>query len=193
MAVLMIAEMHGATPELYEQVNSKMGVDKDHLPDGLIQHLAGKADDGLVAVDVWDSEDSFKRFAEERLGPALRELGVPPDMKPTVHQVHKMIEKGSGDHAGVILIIESDGFGPDLYDDLTARMDAHQGDGSNHLAVSHVAAVKDGGMVFVDVWDSAESFSRFAEEQLGPAAGDRDLPAMETRVLPVQNRFARKG
>src|SRR5438105_1751898 len=93
MAVLMIAEMKGATPELYEQVNQSMGVDSDHLPDGLIQHVAGRTDDGLLAVDVWDSEESFARFAEERLGPALQELGVPPDMSPTLYPVHNLLEQ----------------------------------------------------------------------------------------------------
>src|SRR5438445_422927 len=193
MAVLMIAEMKGATPELYEQVNQSMGVDGDHLPDGLIQHVAGRTDDGLLAVDVWDSEESFRRFAEERLGPALQELGVPPDMSPTFYPVHNLIEQGRGDDAGVILIIDSSNFTPDSYDDIVTRMPAHAGDGSNHPAVSHVAAVSDDGMVFVDVWDSAESAQRFFEAQIGPASEGTDVGPIEPRVLPVHNRFARKS
>ena len=192
MAVLMIAEMKGATPELYEQVNRAMGFDDDHLPDGLIQHVAGKTDDGLLAVDVWDSEASFERFARERLGPALQGLGVPPDMAPTFYPVHNMIEQGSGGQANVMLLIDSEGFAPVDYDDVISRMPAHAGDGSGHPAVSHVAAVTDNGMYFVDVWDSAESAGKFFVEQVGPASGGQG-PELEPRVLPVHNRFAAKS
>lgn len=192
MAVLMIAEMKGAAPELYEQVNRAMGVDAGNLTDGLIQHVAGTTDDGLLAVDVWDSEASFERFARERLGPALEGLGVPADMAPTFYPVHNLIEQGSGGQANVMLLIDSEGFGPADYDDVISRMPAHAGDGSGHPAVSHVAAVTDNGMYLVDVWDSPEAAQQFFAEQVGPAAGG-EMPELEPRVVPVHNRFAAEG
>lgn len=87
------------------------------------------------------------------------------------------------------MIIESDEFGPELYDRLIARMPAHAGDGSAHPAVSHVAALAEGGMVFVDVWDSPESFGRFAGEAIAQAAEGEDVPALEPRFAPVHNRL----
>jgi hypothetical protein len=90
------------------------------------------------------------------------------------------------------VVIESDGFRPGDYDSVTAEMDAHAGDGSNHPAVSHIAAVSDDGMVFVDVWDSPESVGKFVEEQIGPAtaATGTDLGQVEPRFVPVHNRFS---
>ena len=65
-------------------------------------------------------------------------------------------------------------------------MDGHSGDGSSHPAVSHVAALTDGGgMVFVDVWDSAESFGRYAEETIAPASEGDEMPALEPRFVPI--------
>ena len=74
-------------------------------------------------------------------------------------------------------------------------MDAHAGDGSGHPAVSHIAAITDDGMVFVDIWDSPESAGRFVDEKVGPAADDvgTDFGDMQPRFVPVHNRFASGG
>ena len=89
----------------------------------------------------------------------------------------------------MIVLIEIDGFRPETYDELVAAMDAHAGDGSGHPAVSHVAAQTAEGMVIVDVWDSPESFGRFAEEQITPAAQSADMPPLEPRFVPVHNHI----
>jgi hypothetical protein len=190
VAVLMIIELPGATTAMYDQVNEQAGISQENLPEGLISHQAGATDDGILIADVWESEEALERFTREQIGPILERMGVPP-AKPRVFPVHSHIEKGQGDRAGVMLVIESDGFSPGDYDAVTSKMDAHRGDGSNHPSVTHIAAVSDGGMVFVDVWDSPESFGRFAEEQLGPASAGANLPELEPRFVPVHNRFAR--
>ena len=43
---------------------------------------------------MWESRDVFDRFREEKLLPAIRELvgdDGPPDVKPEVNPVHKLI------------------------------------------------------------------------------------------------------
>src|SRR5437868_6025504 len=136
----MIMELPGATTEMYDQVNEEAGISQANLPEGLISHNAGATDGGLMIVDVWESEDAFQRFARDTIGPVLERAGVPP-VEPRVLPVHNMIEKGAGNDPRVMLVIESDAFTPEGYDALTSKMPAHEGDGSNHLAVSHVAAV----------------------------------------------------
>src|SRR3989442_12323201 len=171
MAVLMIAELPGMTAADYDAVNEKIGIRGDEdAPDGLIQHLAGETADGLLIADVWESPEQFERFFAERAGPAIAEVGG-PRVEPRVHPVHNMIRRGSGTDANVLLLIDSGGFTPEAYDAVTSRMAAHAGDGTGHPADWHVAAESCDGMVFVDVWDSPESFGRFAQEQLGPSAG----------------------
>jgi hypothetical protein len=126
---------------------------------------------------------------EERLGAALQQAGVSGRPDPRVVPVHNHIPNGAGAHAGVIMIIESDDFDPETYDQMTSGMDAHQGDGSNHPAVSHVAGVTDSGMVFVDVWGAPEEFAAFAESELAPAAGEAGPPPLEPRFVPVYNHM----
>jgi hypothetical protein len=115
--------------------------------------------------------------------------------EPRVFPVHNHIRQGSGTDAGVIVFIESEGFSPDDYDRVTAEMPAHAGDGSGHPAVSHVAAVSDDGMVFVDVWDSPESVGGFFEEQVNPAtaATGTDLGSAGRASCPSTTGSPRRG
>jgi len=189
----MILEIGGATTDNYDAVNAAMGVDKDHLPEGLISHAVGPTENGLAIVDFWDNAGDMERFVQQQVGPAMQQVGLPSGAQPRVHPVHNLIEKGSGDQANVMLLIDSSTFTPAAYDEIVSRMPAHAGDGSNHPAVSHVAAVSDDGMVFVDLWDSAESAQSFFESQIGPASEGLDVGTIEPRVVPVHNRFAAKS
>ena len=187
MAILMLLELDGVTVGQYDQVNEALRIEGgDDAPDGLISHAAAVTDRGLLIADVWDSEESLHQF-DERLGAALAAAGVEPGGAPRIHEVHNFIPQGAGTDAGVLMVIESDEFTPELYDRLTGRMSSHVGDGSSHPAVSHVAALRGGGMVFVDVWDSPEAFGRFAEETIVPAAEGEDLPALEPQFHRLHN------
>jgi len=190
MAILMILDIPGGTVGQYDKVNEIMGVDDDNTPDGLISHAAGPTDDGLLIVDVWESEDALNRFVGEQVMPAMQQAAV-PQAQPRVLPVHNRIDSGAGSEPNVILLIESDTFTPAMYDDIVSRMPAHAGGGSSHPAVSHVAARTDDGMVFVDVWDSPESAQRFFESQLGPASEGVDIGPIEPKIVPVHNRFAK--
>jgi hypothetical protein len=191
MAILMIAEFNGVTTGDYDELNRTLGIDADHPPDGLISHAAGPTDDGLLIVDTWESEEALNHFFAERVGPAMKQMGMAEQPQPRVHPVHNQIVQGAGRKAGTILLIEAEGFDADAYDRLTVGMDAHSGDGSNHPAVSHVAAVADRGMVIVDVWESPEEFGRFAEHEL--ASAQDQIGPMEPRFVQLHNRLVGKS
>src|SRR5581483_6960557 len=134
----------GATEEQYHGANDQMGIRTNaDAPDGLISHVAARTDDGVLVVDVWESEEKLGRFFDERLGAALAANGIDAG-EPTIMPVHNLIEKGAGSAANVLVLVEAEGFGPETYDAMTASMDAHVTDGSSHPAVSHVAATRDG-------------------------------------------------
>ena len=78
MAILVIAEIPGGTVEQYEAVSRAIGFrDPDFEPPaGLISHTAGVTGDGILIADVWDSPESFGRFADQQLGPAAEGAGV---------------------------------------------------------------------------------------------------------------------
>src|SRR4051812_8498478 len=132
MAVLMVMEAPGGTTAGYDRANELMGIHGDQdAPDGLIQHVAASDGNSIVVADVWESEEALGRFFEERLGKALREAGFGSDVKPRIMPVHNYLS-GVGGQAGVLLVVEIDGFTPDAYDKMTAGMDVHGGGRSHH-------------------------------------------------------------
>ena len=189
MAILMMVELPGVTPASYQTMNESMGIHgDDDAPEGLISHLASTTDGGMLVTDVWESKDAFYSFVAERLGPALAAAGV-PEVEPRVLDVHRLIAQGAGTAANVVLIIDSPDFTTETYDRAIELIPAHSGDGSTHPAVSHVAARAGEGMVFVDVWDSPESFGAFAEAQLAPIAAQVEMPSLTPRFLPIHKRL----
>ena len=93
MAIIRIVQPPGVTPEMYDAVNSRKGV-RESPPEGLILHTAGELDGKWQIVDVWESEEHARRFDEERLGPAVREIsGIsePPAPAVVVYGAHSVI------------------------------------------------------------------------------------------------------
>jgi hypothetical protein len=74
MAVVIVNEMEGGGQDLYDQVNPKV-MEGGNLPDGCQLHIAGPYENGWRVITVWDSEDRFQQFREEKLIPAIREAG----------------------------------------------------------------------------------------------------------------------
>lgn len=193
MAVMVVADINGGTVEQYDAVSRAVGFGEPDFepPAGLIWHVAGVSDDGVLIVDLWESAEDFHQFmgGAQR---AIQEAAVPP-FEPRILPVHNT-RRGRGTQAGVIVFIEAPGFGPGQYDGVTAHMPSHAGE-SNHPALTHAAGVTDDGMLFVDVWESPEAFGRFADSELGPAAeaAGEDLGGLEPRIVPVHNRMEGTG
>jgi hypothetical protein len=195
MAVLMIMEAPGATPEEYARTNEIMGIGGDEdAPDGLIQHIAAFDDQGLLVADVWESQEAVGRFYEERLGAALKEAGIAEKAgQPRMLPVHNALT-GKGAEANVVMMIEIEDLGSDAYDEMVSNMDAHYGDGSKHPVTTHTAAHGEGGgMVILDLWESPEAFGKFAEEQIGPAGAAVGLGPIEPRIVPLHNHIRGKA
>jgi hypothetical protein len=91
MAVAFKMRFPGATIEQYEQVLELMGFTGDVADaDGAIFHWVAKTDDGLLVVDVWESDEQFERFSEEQIGPFTQQVGMGPP-KITRHEVHNTL------------------------------------------------------------------------------------------------------
>jgi heme-degrading monooxygenase HmoA len=185
VAIVLRMEFPGGTTEQYDEVNRILGIEGDHdAPDGLILHMAGKSDDGVLIIDVWESQEAVDAFFESA-GPAIAQSGA-PQSEPQIHKLHNMIPKGAGTEAGVIMEIEIDA-DPELYDDMLGKMPSHVGDGSAHPVHAHIAGVtEDGKMYIADLWESPEAFAAFAEAEIAPAAEGR-LGEIQPRFTPVHN------
>jgi hypothetical protein len=92
MAVVIVNEIEGGSQDFYDQVNPKV-MPGGQLPDGCQVHIAGPVDKGWRVITVWDSDEQFQEFRDEKLIPALREAGgedrVAPEIK--TNPVHNLI------------------------------------------------------------------------------------------------------
>jgi hypothetical protein len=187
MAVLMTLEVPGGTTAKYDRTNEILGIHDEHdVPAGLISHVCGETDDGIVVVDVWDSVVSLDDFANHRLGAALEKAEMPP-AEPHTSPVHNLFF-GRGAEANVIVLIETPGMSTDTYDAIAAKMPSHADGGANHPAVMHVAAAEpDGHVRVVDLWGSEEAFRELVDKEIGPAMGGPE--PFVVRFVPVYNRI----
>ncbi|WP_128428787.1 hypothetical protein [Streptomyces cyaneus] len=79
MAVLVVNHSAEWTQELYQATFDRAIPDRANPPAGLVTHYAApRAGGGWQVIDVWESEDAFRRFLEESVVPAAKELGAPP-------------------------------------------------------------------------------------------------------------------
>jgi hypothetical protein len=189
MPIVMAMRWDGLTANHYDAVMRELDFE-DEPANGGIVHVSCVTDAGLRVLDVWESEDALKRFFEERLGEALGAAGIDAKRSPPkILPVHNMLY-GSGTEANVAMIVEVPDLGTETYDEMTSKMEPHRGDGSNHPCVTHTAAaMENGGVLVVDLWDSPESFGEFAAEQIGPAGEKVGLGPIEPRFVPVHNRI----
>jgi hypothetical protein len=90
MAIVVANTMKGQTQETYDAVIGKV-MDGGKLPQGCQVHIAGPVSEGWRVITVWDSEDDFNRFREEKLIPALREAGAPVAPSIETNPMYRLI------------------------------------------------------------------------------------------------------
>jgi len=90
MSVAFVLQFDGIDQTKYDSVMRELGLDQDGAdwPEGILEHTAGKMDDGWCVVDIWNSEADFAKFRESRLGPALAKVGGMPAPKVTTFPVY---------------------------------------------------------------------------------------------------------
>jgi hypothetical protein len=57
-------------------------------------------------------------------------------------------------------------------------------------ALVHMAGETDGGFRVVDIWESAEAFQKFAEEQIQPLSSAEGFPAPQVSMWEVHNTLS---
>jgi hypothetical protein len=78
------------TREQYDRLNGEIAQD----PEGLILHTAAEKGGGMRIIDVWESEEAYRRFESEILVPAMERAGLeaPPGDPPPLdsYEVHSL-------------------------------------------------------------------------------------------------------
>lgn len=75
MAVALFMHWPGVTPEQYDALMTRLDLDANPAA-GSVLHLAALTEEGLEACDVWQTEQAFRSFLEQRMMPVVRELGI---------------------------------------------------------------------------------------------------------------------
>jgi hypothetical protein len=95
VAVVAVFQSPSLTQDAYEESVRKLTGGKGRLEgpadwpvEGLLAHIAGQGENGFRVVDVWESEDAFRRFGET-LMPILSEIGV--EGQPEIYAAHTFV------------------------------------------------------------------------------------------------------
>jgi hypothetical protein len=90
MTVAMMVDNAQGSQEVYERIRELLGVER---PAGGIFHVAGPGPNGgWRVIEVWDSEESARRFFEERVLPAAEAVGAPALPSPQFWPVHSYLD-----------------------------------------------------------------------------------------------------
>ena len=85
MAVVLEVVFPELSPEQYEQLKAKVGW-VESPPAGGISHVVWWEGDDCHGVDIWESEEAWGKFGNDRMGPAAAELGITMEaVRPFTH------------------------------------------------------------------------------------------------------------
>lgn len=92
MAVMMVSEVGGQTPEGYDGMLGAVGAALAGAQ-GFLMHLSHPVDGGWRVVEVWESREDAARFFAEHIAPKLPE-GIRPKLSFTV--LHSAVTPARG-------------------------------------------------------------------------------------------------
>lgn len=93
MAVMLVMDWEGVTPEQYDQAKELVNWEGDPAPGG-IYHASGFDEAGLHVVDIWESAEDFQRFVGERLTPGVQQLGIAGQPEVRIYPIHDLFAPG---------------------------------------------------------------------------------------------------
>ena len=93
MATVMLMEWPGLAPEQYEQVMKNLDLDANP-PEGGMLHVSGFEAGSLRVLDVWESEQAWDRFLNERIMPAVQQAGIETQPQVRLYPVHNVYLPG---------------------------------------------------------------------------------------------------
>ena len=82
MAVAMYMHWPGMASDQYDAVMARLGLDANP-PAGGVLHMATATDEGVEVYEIWQTEQAFTGYMEQRLLPVVSELGISgePDVR----------------------------------------------------------------------------------------------------------------
>jgi hypothetical protein len=90
MPVVLEVVFPGLSPAQYDQLKAKVGW-VEEPPAGGISHIVWWEGDDCHGVDIWETEEAWGAFGNDRMGPAAAELGIQMDVTAAFHQPHEVL------------------------------------------------------------------------------------------------------
>jgi hypothetical protein len=101
MAYVATLDIPGLTTEQYDAVLKRMEVVERPSP-GMYLHICAPIEAGLRVTEVWETEEGFHSFIEERLFPAAVALGIQAEPVITVKPLHFLFAPRVEEIAGLV-------------------------------------------------------------------------------------------
>ncbi len=89
MAVAMFMHWPGVTSDQYDALMARLSLDANPAAGGVL-HLATLTEEGLEVCDVWQTEQAFRGFLEQRMLPVVRELGITGEPEVRLIPLHNL-------------------------------------------------------------------------------------------------------
>lgn len=89
MAVAMFMHWPGMTPDQYDAVMARLALDANPAAGGVL-HLAALTDEGLEVCDVWQTEQAFHGFLQQRWLPVVGELEISGEPEIKLVPLHNL-------------------------------------------------------------------------------------------------------
>ena len=89
MAVAMFMHWPGVTSDQYDAVMARLGLDANPAAGGVL-HVAALTDEGLEVCDVWQTEQAFHSFLEQRMLPVVSELVIGGEPEIRIVPLHNL-------------------------------------------------------------------------------------------------------
>ena len=95
VAVGVQVDFNGMTLEQYDEVIERMGFSpRGAGGPGALFHWVTTTSDGIRVTDVWENQEDFERFAEEKIGPITQAVGIPAQPEIQYFDVHNYLTAG---------------------------------------------------------------------------------------------------
>ena len=95
VAVGVQVDFKGMTLEQYDEVIYRMGFEpRGAGGPGSLFHLVTKTADGIRVTDVWETQEDFEKFSEEKIGPITQEVGIQGQPEIQYFDVHNYLTGG---------------------------------------------------------------------------------------------------
>jgi hypothetical protein len=101
MTVVTTIDVYDMSNSEYRAVLDRMGVEARPEP-GIYLHVTAQTDFGYRVIEIWDSPEGFESFAQQRMLPALKDLGIDRRTEITVKPLHNLFAPRLEDLPGLV-------------------------------------------------------------------------------------------